>query len=185
MAERIGWPEYGKLGAKKATAQFADAVVSSHVFRGEHTIVVKRERIVDVLAFLRDDPDLRYNLLSDLCGADYLGYPGHDGPRFAVVYNVYSIPRHDRLRVKVYVQESDPHVPTVVGVYGTANWHERETWEMFGIVFDGHPDLTKILTPDHLEGHPLRKDFDIREEEVAFSHSVERLREQGGYLKPE
>jgi NADH-quinone oxidoreductase subunit C len=185
MADKMKWVEYGAQGAERVRGRLPEAVVSSQVFRGEHTVVVKRESIVDVLTFLRDDPDLCYNLLSDLSGVDYLGYPGHDAPRFAVVYNLYSIPRRDRLRVKVCVNAQDPHVPTVIGVYGTANWHERETWDMFGIIFDGHPDLRKILTPDDLVGHPLRKDFDIREEEVAFSHSVERLREAGDYLRPE
>jgi NADH-quinone oxidoreductase subunit C len=163
----------------------SEAIDSATVFRGEHTIVVPRDRIIDVLTLLRDDPELQFDLLSDLCGVDYLGYPGHEEPRLAVVYNLYSVPRKDRVRVKLFVDAEDAHVPSVERVYGTANWHERETWDLFGIVFDGHSDLRKILTPDDLEAHPLRKDYDAQEIEVAFSHSAARIRKEGAYLKPE
>jgi NADH-quinone oxidoreductase subunit C len=185
MADRITWREYGAVGVAALRAKMPEAVVSTTLFRGEHTVVVPRERIVDVLTLLRDDPALRYDLLSDLCGVDYLDYPRHDGPRLAVVYNVYAVARRDRIRVKVFVDVEDAHVPTVEGVYPTANWHERETWDLFGIVFDGHSNLCKILTPEDLVGHPLRKDHSIEQIEIAFTQSAERVRKEGKYLKPE
>ena len=126
---------------------------------GEVTVYVTREQIFDVCRYLRDDPKLQFNLLSDLTGVDR----GIDeAPRFEVVYHLMSLPNRMRLRLKVRVDEEDCHVPSVWEVWKTANWHERETFDLMGIRFDGHPDLRKILTPDDLEGHPLRKDFPLR-----------------------
>ncbi len=139
--------------------RFADAVEEVRAHNGEITVVVKREAIVPVCRFLRDEPKLQFNLLSDLCGVDR----GLDvEPRFEVVYHLFSIPNHRRLRLKIRVPEDDCLAPTVSGIWATANWHERETFDLMGIRFANHPNLTKILTPDDLEGHPLRKDFPLR-----------------------
>jgi NADH-quinone oxidoreductase subunit C len=130
--------------------------------RGELTLFVARERLVDVLKLLRDHPDLRFELLSSLSGVDYLGHPDHtDDRRLHAVYHLTSLTYRRRIRVEVAVTVEDPHVPSAVGLYPTADWHERETWDFFGIVFDGHPDLTRIEMPDNWDGHPQRKDYPL------------------------
>ena len=125
----------------------------------EVTIIIPREQIAAVCGFLKTAPDLEFNFLSDICGADR---GPEEEPRFEVNYHLFSTTRHHRLRLKVLVNEEDAHVPTVTGVWRTANWHERETFDLFGIRFDGHPDLRRILLPDDWEGHALRKDFPLR-----------------------
>jgi NADH-quinone oxidoreductase subunit C len=137
--------------------QFGDAILESSEFRGEQTATVPRERIVDVCRFLKEEPTLRFDLLSDLCGID-MATPVR---RFGVIYNLFSISQKQRIRIKTYCDEEDPVVPTVTGIWRTANWHERETYDMFGIRFDGHPDLRRIYMPEAFEHHPLRKDFPL------------------------
>ena len=117
------------------------------------TLYVPADRLVEVCTFLRDDPGLEFTLLSWTGGVDLLPRD----PRFEVVYHLLSITHNRRFVLKVQVPEGDPHVPTVTGVWPTANWHERETFDFYGIVFDGHPDLRRILLPDDWEGHPLLK----------------------------
>ncbi|MCS6884338.1 MAG: NADH-quinone oxidoreductase subunit C [Acidobacteriota bacterium] len=125
----------------------------------ETSVYVSREKIVEVARFLRDHERFKFNFLSDLTGFDR----GIDSsPRFEVIYHLLSLPNRVRLRLKVQVDEDDCTVPSVTEVWKTANWHERETFDLFGIRFSGHPDLRKILTPEDLEGHPLRKDFPLR-----------------------
>lgn len=126
---------------------------------GEVTIVVPREHIADACTFLKTTPELEFNFLADLCGADR---GPEDEPRFEINYHLFSTTKHHRVRLKVLLHENDPHVPTVTGVWRTANWHERETFDLFGVVFDGHPDLRRILLPDDWQGHALRKDFPLR-----------------------
>ena len=126
---------------------------------GEITIIVPRERIVEVCSFLKTSPGYEFNFLSDLCGADR---GVEEEPRFEVNYHLFSTTKHHRLRLKVLLNEDDVHVPTVTGVWRTANWHERETYDLFGVIFDGHPDLRRILLPDDWEGYALRKDFPLR-----------------------
>ena len=130
--------------------------------RGELTLHVSRERLLDVLRLLRDDLDLRFELLSSVSGVDYLNHPLHAGEnRLHAVYHLTSMTYRWRVRVEVAVSVEDPHVPSAVPVYPTADWHERETWDFFGIVFDGHPNLTRIQMPDDWEGHPQRKDYPL------------------------
>ena len=145
--------------AKQVKEKFGNAIEDYKEQHGELTLYVKREKIVEVCRFLRDDPKLQFNLLSDLTGVDR---GVEESPRFEVIYHLMSLPNRVRLRLKVRVDDEDCHVPTVSEVWLTANWHERETFDLFGVRFDGHPDLRKILTPDDLEGHPLRKDFPLR-----------------------
>lgn len=137
----------------------ADAI--SEVIRafGEITLVVPRERIVELCEYLKTAPQFGFNLLADICGVDR--GPEED-PRFEVNYHLFSTTRFHRLRLKVVVNEEDASVPTVTGVWRTANWHERETFDMFGVRFAGHPDLRRILLPDDWQGHALRKDFPLR-----------------------
>lgn len=126
---------------------------------GEVTVTVPRNRIVDVCLYLKTSPTLKFDMLSDICGADR---GVEEDPRFEVNYHLFSTKYFHRLRLKVLVSEDDAHVPTVTNVWKTANWHERETFDMFGVVFDGHPDLRRILLPDEWQGHALRKDFPLR-----------------------
>ncbi len=137
--------------------RFSAAIESAGEYRGECTVMVKKSAIKEICRFLRDDAKLRFDSMRDLCGADYYRPEG----RYEVVYNLYSIPNKRRLRLKVRVDESDLHVPSVVDVWETANWHERETFDMFGIVFDGHPDLRRMYMPEEFEHFPLRKDFPL------------------------
>jgi NADH-quinone oxidoreductase subunit C len=126
---------------------------------GEVTIVVPREHIQAVCSFLKTAPGLEFNFLADLCGADR---GPEEEPRFEVNYHLFSTTRHHRLRLKVVLGEEDAHVQTVTSIWRTANWHERETFDLFGVIFDDHPDLRRILLPDDWEGHALRKDFPLR-----------------------
>ncbi|MGA9364448.1 MAG: NADH-quinone oxidoreductase subunit C [Bacteroidota bacterium] len=138
-------------------AQFSDSMLSSNEFRGELSVVVKKEDIARVCDFLKHDDELRFDLLEDLCGVDM--YTPTD--RFQVVYHVFSLMNRFRLRLKVLVDEGDLKVPTVSTVWSTANWHEREAYDMFGIIFEGHPDLRRLYMPDEFEYFPLRKDFPL------------------------
>ena len=124
---------------------------------GEVTITVPGESIVDVCWVLKTKYD--FDMLADLCGADN---GPEDDPRFEVNYHLFSTIHYNRLRLKVLLTEDDPKVTTVVTVWKTANWHERETYDMFGIIFEGHPDLRRILLPSDFDGHALRKDYPLR-----------------------
>jgi NADH-quinone oxidoreductase subunit C len=123
------------------------------VARGEVSTVIAREDLLGILAWLRDDPELSFGFLSSITATDW---PGTD-PRFWLAYDLRSIEHHHRARVKVGLREDDATMPTVTGMFPTANWHEREIFDLFGIGFVGHPDLTRILLPDGWEGHPLLK----------------------------
>jgi NADH-quinone oxidoreductase subunit C len=142
--------------ADKLKDKFGDKVLETIEFRGETTVVVKKEDIVAVCTFLKEE--LGFNFLTDLCGVDYMG----QDPRFMVVYHLYNIGTHTRLRIKAPVEESDTRIDTVSGVWSTANWMERETWDLMGITFNNHPDPRRILMPDDWEGHPLRKDYPVQ-----------------------
>ena len=126
---------------------------------GETTVVVAREYIVAACEFLKATPGYEFNFLADLCGFDR---GPEEEPRLEVNYHLFSTTKYHRLRLKVLLNEEDAHVPTVTSVWRTANWHERETYDLFGVVFDGHPDLRRILLPDDWQGHALRKDFPLR-----------------------
>ncbi len=126
---------------------------------GETTIIVPREQIVAACQFLKTTTGYEFNFLADLCGFDR---GPEEEPRFEVNYHLFSTTKYHRLRLKVLLHEEDIHVPTVTGVWRTANWHERETYDLFGVIFDGHPDLRRILLPDDWQGHALRKDFPLR-----------------------
>jgi len=142
-----------------------EAVIDSHEYLGDATVLVERERVVEVLRTLRDHEKQRFNFLIDLTAVDYLGRD----PRFEVVYHLASIDadlrgtepsrvRH-RVRVKTPISEDPCEVDSVVELWPAANWMEREVWDLYGIRFTGHPDLRRILLYDEFEGHPLRKDY--------------------------
>lgn len=142
--------------------QFPDAVISEHDFRGDDTLVMKRSVIREVITFLRDTPTLKFNLLVDICGADYSTMePGGREPRYELIYHFYSVSLKRRLRVRFPIEEEDLVVPSVVDLYPTADWHEREVFDMYGLKFLGHPNLRRILTHESFEGYPLRKDYPV------------------------
>jgi NADH-quinone oxidoreductase subunit C len=132
------------------------------------TLFLPAARIVEVCTFLRDDPEMDFAMLSWVGGADYLPR----SPRFEVIYHLLSLSHECRFVLKVELTDEQPKLPTVVGVWPTADWHERETYDFYGIVFEGHPDLTRILLPDEWVGWPLRKDSPLGYQEVAFTHNT-------------
>ncbi len=132
------------------------AVRAVAVKLGELSVAVDRDRVVEAMTFLRDDPRCRFKVLIDVCGADY---PSR-AERFEVVYHLLSVEHNRRARVRLSVGEDTP-VPSVAGVYSAANWFERETWDLYGVPFTDHPDLRRILTDYGFEGHPMRKDFPL------------------------
>jgi NADH-quinone oxidoreductase subunit C len=137
-------------------AALSEAVIAVDLVGDELAVKVHRERIVRVLTFLRDDVNCQFKQLMDVCGADY---PERED-RFEVVYNLLSLNHNQRVRVKLRTDAASP-VPTVTGVFNSANWWERETWDMYGVYFRDHPDLRRMLTDYGFEGHPLRKDFPL------------------------
>ena len=147
--------DFGNAVLKRLIAECGDAVQEPHARFGDATARVDRDRIEDVLAFLRDDPELEFEMLTDLTAVDYLG----EQPRFEVVYHLYSVAHNHRVRVKARVPEDEPTIASAVSLYASANWMEREVFDLYGIHFDGHPDLRRILLYDQFEGHPLRKDY--------------------------
>ena len=154
-----GWFDEATDALESAYAGFGDAIERVVVHRGELTLFVKRESLLDVCRTLRDEPRLRFEHFSGVSGVDYPNDP--TGRRLHAVYHLLSMTYRRRLRLEVCVTTEDPHVPSVTGIYPTANWHERETWDFFGIIFDGHPALTRIEMPDDWPGHPQRKDYPL------------------------
>ena len=135
---------------------------ASKLDRGELAIEVASADAVDALTVLRDDPKLAFSTMVDLIGIDYRGYPGYDGPRYEVIYNLLSLVHNWRLRVRVACPDDDfPALDSVIPVWPAANWYEREAFDLYGIVFRGHPDLRRILTDYGFMGHPFRKDFPV------------------------
>jgi NADH-quinone oxidoreductase subunit C len=145
-----------KALAEHVSAALSDAVISAEMRYGELFCRVRREALLRVMKFLRDDPNCAFNVLCDICGVDYPNRP----LRFEVVYNLLSMSRNQRIRLKVDTDEEQP-APSVVSLYSSAGWWERETWDLFGIYFADNPDLRRILTDYGFEGHPLRKDFPL------------------------
>jgi NADH-quinone oxidoreductase subunit C len=142
--------------ATRITAALPDEVISSKVALGELTINVMPFDLIGVLTFLRDDPGCEFKVLIDVCGADW---PARE-KRFDVVYHLLSLTKNRRIRVKVETDEATP-VPTAISVFPAAGWYERETYDLYGVVFADHPDLRRILTDYGFSGHPLRKDFPL------------------------
>ncbi len=143
--------------------RFPSALSDPLIFRGQPSITLSKESVLEVCRFLRDDPEIAYTYPADVTAADY---PNRD-KRFEVVYHIYSFVRNHRLRIKVLVGDGDS-VPSLTGIWAGANWMEREVFDMFGIVFDNHPGLKRILLPEDWVGHPLRKDYDILKQDKAW-----------------
>jgi len=136
---------------------FSSSIFEIGSYVGDDFAVVHRDKLVEIARFLRDDSELQYNFLIDLTAVDY----PKRAPRFEVVYHFFSLPFKHRVRLKVPVEERSPEVPSLVPLWEGANWFEREVWDMFGIRFQGHPDLRRILLYEGFQGHPLRKDYPI------------------------
>jgi len=141
----------------KLKEKFASSVIEVVEFRGEVTVTIKKQDLLAVLSFLKQS--LQYNLLTDVTAIDYLGKKEE---RFMMVYLLYSIPNKDRLRIKAAVSEGECRIESATQVWGTANWLEREVYDLFGITFDNHPDLRRILMTPDWEGYPLRKDYPLQ-----------------------
>jgi NADH-quinone oxidoreductase subunit C len=142
----------------KVKERFGADVLEAGTAHGEEWIIVGRDRALEILRALRDEPDFEFNFLSDLTAVDW----DERKPRFEVIYNLNSLPKQHRLRVKIAVEGSDAWVASVIGLWKAADWLEREAFDMFGIEFRGHPDLRRILLYDSFVGHPLRKDYDYQ-----------------------
>ena len=145
----------------KIKKKLPEAVVGTARFRGENTLQIRLEDILPVCRFLRDEPDCAFDYLVDLCGVDHLPRE----PRFEVVYHLRSLKTKDLLRLKVSVPGSSPRISSVFSVWKAADWMEREAFDLFGIAFEDHPDLRRILLTPEWEGHPLRKDYPLRGKE--------------------
>src|SRR5208283_1044697 len=128
-------------------------------FRGQVSVVMRKDRIKEIMQYLHEAPELYFNFLEDLCGVDYLG---KKEPRFEVVYHLFSLRHRHMIRIKAGVPEEDASIDSIVGIWTGADWHERECFDLFGITFKGHPDLRRILMPEDWEGHPLRKDYPLK-----------------------
>lgn len=156
---------------EQATKAVGSALLTSKLAFGEVTLTVARDQIGEVLTRLRDDPDCQFETLLDITGVDW---PAREN-RFDVVYHLLSMRLNQRLRVKLETNETEP-VPSVIDVFPTANWLERETYDMYGILFSGHPDLRRILTDYGFEGYPLRKDFPLTGyKEVRYDDELKRV----------
>jgi NADH-quinone oxidoreductase subunit C len=147
--------DHGSAALRRLLAKQPQAILETHARLGDATAVVERAAILEVLRTLRDDAGLEFDMLTDVCAVDYLPRV----PRFEVVYHLYSTPRNHRVRLKVRVSEDDAQVDSAVPLYASANWMEREVWDLYGIRFRGHPDPRRILLYEEFEGHPLRKDY--------------------------
>jgi NADH-quinone oxidoreductase subunit C len=144
-------------------AALGDKLTSVKNELGEITIVAKAADLLNVATTLRDDPTLAFSQMTDLCGMDYSAYGGNwEGARFAVVYHLLSMTQNWRVRLRVFAADDDfPVVSSVIGVWPAANWYEREAFDLYGVIFEGHPDLRRILTDYGFVGHPFRKDFPL------------------------
>ena len=153
--------------AAHAQEKFGEAITAVHEFTGQFTLDIRRERIVEVCRTLRDDPAFAFEQIMDLCGVDYLHYGRESpagprkGPRFAAVYHLLSLRHNRRLCLRAFLDDENPMIGSVTGIWNSANWYEREAFDLFGIVFEGHPDLRRILTDYGFIGHPFRKDFPL------------------------
>jgi NADH-quinone oxidoreductase subunit C len=143
---------------EQAYPDFGDAVERIVVDRGELTFVVRREHLLEMVRVLRDDPRLRFEMSLGVSGVHY---PGETGAELHAVYPFLSITHNRRVRLEVTCPDADPHIPSIVSVYPTNDWHERETYDFYGLIFDGHPALTRIMMPDDWMGHPQRKDYPL------------------------
>ena len=147
---------------QRVQEKFLQEVIDTHAFRGDETVIIRPDALRAVAQFLKETPELDFNFLMDVTAVDYLNFAGGQikkDPRFEVVYHFYSLKQNQRLRLKVPVDQKNPEIDTLSDLWPSANWYEREVWDMFGIRFRGHPNLKRILMYEEFQGHPLRKDY--------------------------
>jgi NADH-quinone oxidoreductase subunit C len=149
--------------------RFAEQIIREDNFRGQQSFYIDPKALMEICQAAMEDPDLDFRFLADITSCDWLGYEQEKGARFEVIYNLCSFSRKYRFFLKVMLPAEKPEIASLTPLWNGANWLEREVWDMMGIRFTGHPDLTKILTPDDLEGHPLRKDFPLTYEVPQFT----------------
>ena len=157
--------EFRNLAVSRLKDRFPQSILDVVEFQDETTLLVKREDVLGILRFLKEDEELSFNMLTDLTALDNKGRR----PRFQVVYLLYSFRNNDRLRIKAGVPEEDARIKTVTSLWRAADWLERECYDMFGIVFEGHPDLRRILMWEEYEGWPLRKEHPAREKDKSIA----------------
>lgn len=148
-------------------SKFGQAVLSEIHFRGESTLEIQKDKLIELLRFLKNDPKMGYEVLMDLTGVDYI----QPIKRTKIVYWLHHPANFERIRITVFVHR-DETLPSVTDLWDGANWYERELYDLFGIRFEGHPDLKRLLMPDDWQGHPLRRDYALTEESVEFKHNV-------------
>ncbi|MCL2458833.1 MAG: NADH-quinone oxidoreductase subunit C [Desulfobulbus sp.] len=151
--------------ADRLRAEFPDEILHSYLYQGQGAVVVRPGRIVDILSWLRTTETIRMDHLRSLCGVDNARFRDPGRSRFEVVYNLYSIPLRHEIRVRAEVGDKELAIDSVVELWPGANWLERETYDLFGIRFNNHPDLRRVLLPDDWVGHPLRKDYPLKGKE--------------------
>ncbi len=150
---------------------FSGAVLRVDEFRGQLSFYIRKEFLLDICKAIFDDQEFEFRFLSDICSLDWLNAPDEDEGRFEVVYNLYSLKHKFRFFIKVRLPADNPEIDSLTSIWCAADWLEREVYDLMGITFAGHPNLVKILTPDDLEGFPLRKDFSLTYEMPRFSHN--------------
>ena len=177
--------------AAHARELFGAAITDAREYLGELTLEVRRDDIIPVCTRLRDDPALAFTQLMDVCGVDYLEYGRESaagtrsGPRFAVVYHLLSMKYNRRVRLRAWLDDDMPLIASVTGIWNSANWYEREAFDLFGIVFEGHPDLRRILTDYGFVGHAFRKDFPlIGQVEMRYDPEKQRVVYQPVSIEP-
>jgi len=153
---------YQKLSST-VQERFGDTVTDARVRNGELTIDVPRTRLLEVCRVLRDEEPFHFELLIDLCGVDYLEYGegAWQGARFGAVYHLLSVKQNQRIRIHAFPEDEFPVLDSVTGIWSSADWYEREAFDLYGIIFEGHPDLRRLLTDYGFVGHPFRKDFPL------------------------
>ncbi len=172
-----------KAIAESLQARYPEEVREIREFRDQVAVVVKKDRMKEIMEYLHDTPQLCFSYLRDICGVDYRG---RKEPRFEVVYQLYSVSHQHAIRIRVEVPEGDSVVDSVIDIWDGANWLERECYDMFGIRFKGHPDLRRILMPEDWDGYPLRKDYPLKsdlgnKEWKGFSEVVKLSEENKAY----
>ena len=145
----------------KLKAEFGGAIISAEMMREFPVFTIKKDKIVDVIKFLYDDPEMEFRFLTDLCG---IHFPDNKGQELGVIYHLHNMPKNWRIRLRIFFSLNDAVVPTLTTVFSAANWQERETYDFYGIVFKGHPNMTRIMNVDDMVGFPLRKEFPLEDQ---------------------
>jgi NADH-quinone oxidoreductase subunit C len=145
----------------KLRENFGDAILSAEMMRDFPVLTIKKNKIVDVIKFLYDDPEMEFRFLTDLCGVHF---PDNKGQELGVIYHLHNMPKNWRIRLRIFFDLNDAVVPTLTTVFSAANWQERETYDFYGIVFKGHPNMKRIMNVDDMVGFPLRKEFPLEDQ---------------------